>query len=486
MNALLKIAARNLVEHKTKSIIVGTLIALGIAVLIVGNAVLDSTEQGSREFFIESYTGHVMISGNTDGNASIFGLQVNTGNEELRTIPNYSEVWEHATSQSQVVDHTAQVTSYGIANYDEEQVTFFQLFGIEPGTYWDMFGNIEVIDGRMLEPGEEGIMIQEHALEDFEEYAEVTITPGDEIQLQAAGMAGFRIRNVPVVGIFEFTYENPLMENLAYVDVQTLRALNNMVVGSTQEIELTEEETQFLGTDDVSSLFSGGDDMLESAEAAETADPGRFELPEATEAGRRARQVDSGAWHFLLLRLENLDQVEPFIAEMNQWFNENEIHAMAYSWDKASGMQSFLDIIRAVFNGAIIIIAIVAVIVIMNTLVVSVIERTSEIGTMRALGAQKGFVRRLFLMETLTISVVFGVIGIILGWGILGLLNLIRIEATNPFMTIIFGGPVLAPAITLSPVITAAFIILFVGLISSLYPVAVALKVDPIKAIQAE
>ncbi len=64
--------------------------------------------------------------------------------------------------------------------------------------------------------------------------------------------------------------------------------------------------------------------------------------------------------------------------------------------------------IRIVFSVAILIVAIVAIIIIMNTLVISVIERTGEIGTMRALGAQKPFVWLMFLVETLTVTIVFG------------------------------------------------------------------------------
>ena len=95
---------------------------------------------------------------------------------------------------------------------------------------------------------------------------------------------------------------------------------------------------------------------------------------------------------------------------------------------------------RVVFNIAIIIVAVVAVIIMMNTLVISVIERTGEIGTMRALGAKKGFVRRMFLVETLTIAVVFGLIGTALAFGVVGIIDLAHITATNAFLKILFAG----------------------------------------------
>jgi putative ABC transport system permease protein len=78
------------------------------------------------------------------------------------------------------------------------------------------------------------------------------------------------------------------------------------------------------------------------------------------------------------------------IASLNLWFAQEGIDALAADWKAAAGpFASSIDVVRIVFNIAIIIVAVVAVIIMMNTLVISVIERTGEIGTMRALGAQK-------------------------------------------------------------------------------------------------
>jgi putative ABC transport system permease protein len=126
------------------------------------------------------------------------------------------------------------------------------------------------------------------------------------------------------------------------------------------------------------------------------------------------------------------------------------------------------------------------VIIIMNTLVISVIERTAEIGTMRALGAQKGMVRWMFILETSSISLVFGLLGIALGAGIIGILNLTGIAAPNPFFEILFGGKILHPLLPLSAVLYALLVIVGIGVVASLYPVAVALRIQPVRAIQTE
>ena len=51
----------------------------------------------------------------------------------------------------------------------------------------------------------------------------------------------------------------------------------------------------------------------------------------------------------------------------------------------------------------------------MNTLIINIVERTGEIGTMRALGAERKFVRRIFLAETLLLNVTACLVGIAVG-----------------------------------------------------------------------
>ena len=140
---------------------------------------------------------------------------------------------------------------------------------------------------------------------------------------------------------------------------------------------------------------------------------------------------------FRSVRLKSESQVKAVTIQLNRFFLEEGIEAAVVDWRQASGGFGVLaDTLRIVFNVAILIIAVVAIIIIMNTLVISVIERTAEIGTMRALGAQKGMIRRMFILETLSIAFVFGLIGILLGGAIIFVLNLTGIPASNTFFEI--------------------------------------------------
>lgn len=120
-------------------------------------------------------------------------------------------------------------------------------------------------------------------------------------------------------------------------------------------------------------------------------------------------------------------------------------------------------------------IALIALIVggigIMNILLVSVTERTKEIGVRMAVGAKRGHIMVQFLIEAMTISLVGGCLGIV--FGVLG----------ARVMTVIAGWP----TIISSDIVAAAFLFsLLVGLFFGLYPANKAARLNPIDALRYE
>jgi putative ABC transport system permease protein len=108
---------------------------------------------------------------------------------------------------------------------------------------------------------------------------------------------------------------------------------------------------------------------------------------------------------------------------------------------------------------------------VMNIMLVSVTERTGEIGLRKALGATPGDLLRQFLVEAATLSFVGGVLGV--GIGLLAGLLIPR------FTTI-------AVTITAAPVLIAVAVAAGVGLIFGVYPAARAARLAPIEALRAQ
>jgi len=490
MPVLVRIAFRNLLEHKAKSLIIGTLLALGVVILVVGNAFMDTAARGVKDTFIANYTGDVFVAAKAKESISLFGsMSMTSGGEEVKTLPEYDRIREKLAAMPGVTGATGQVTGFGMGvlkGYEDVDKSegmenaMLVLFGIDPATREGMFTAVEPLMGRLLEPGEEGLVISKATFDRLAKKAGVEPKLGDEIVVTGMGKAGFKIRSVPLVGVIGSADEKEGETYITYADVNTVRLLSGLTLGNDEETPVTEEQMSLLAASE-EDLF-GGETVLE---AARTTAP---QVPKAAAgAPKKIAQADTGAWYFAMARLDKPSSAPAVIASLNVWFAQEGIEAQAGDWKAAAGpFGSSVDVIRIVFNIAIIIVAVVAVIIMTNTLVISVIERTGEIGTMRALGAQKGFVRKMFLTETLTIAVVFGLIGTAAALGALGLLNALHIKATNNFLKLLFAGPVLSTYASLSSVIWSLVLVSLVAIAAHLYPVSLALKVQPVRAMQVE
>jgi len=166
---------------------------------------------------------------------------------------------------------------------------------------------------------------------------------------------------------------------------------------------------------------------------------------------------------------------------------ENLAYSMGYS-DKdieegelpftVSDQSDILDIVSLLINGLqLIVIAVGAIslvvgsIGIMNIMLVTVTERTKEIGTLKALGFTQNNILYLFLTESVFISLIGGIIGVMVG-------ILMAYSATS-YMNIDISIPFYA--------VVGGFVIsVLIGIISGSYPAKRAAEMDPVEALRRE
>jgi putative ABC transport system permease protein len=136
-------------------------------------------------------------------------------------------------------------------------------------------------------------------------------------------------------------------------------------------------------------------------------------------------------------------------------------------------VSSVTDTITYVLGGVIGISLLVGGIGIMNIMLVSVTERTREIGICKALGARRQTILLQFLLEAVILSLLGGLIGVVLGW-LIGLGGTLFIPGLPP------------PRIPAWAVSLALFFSSAVGLIFGVIPAAKASDLDPIEALRYE
>jgi putative ABC transport system permease protein len=151
-------------------------------------------------------------------------------------------------------------------------------------------------------------------------------------------------------------------------------------------------------------------------------------------------------------------------AQRDDFTLETSDSALAF-WKKIQGYLVLAGIVLPAIG------LVVGSIVIMNIMLVAVAERTHEIGIRKALGAKRSDIRRQFLVESTTLSIVGAIFGILSGVGLAKV-----VEAISP----------MPAAVALWSVFVAVGVGMTVGITAGVYPAARAARLDPVVALRKE
>ncbi len=140
---------------------------------------------------------------------------------------------------------------------------------------------------------------------------------------------------------------------------------------------------------------------------------------------------------------------------------------------------NIVNLLQGIVAGFGVLALIASVFGIINTQYISVLERTREIGLMKALGMRGRHVRRLFQYEAAWIGLLGGVIGALLAWGIGALIN--------PWLSSIMSiGENRILVFELLPIAGLIVALMVVAMLAGWFPARKAAKLDPIEALRTE
>lgn len=316
---------------------------------------------------------------------------------------------------------------------------------------------------------------------------------GDTITLSSFTKSGYlKSMNVKVYGVYtiEGLDESIVAGALSLVDLVTFRELyGQRTAALDSELAAMKANSGIKDVDraDAEAALFGSDDAVAEVKTVteSTSEPVLAKVVRDEQLTFNQDTIGDGlvlSMAVLLKDPSKLRQTQMEIAKIGE-----PLGLQVVDWQQATGIVGQITlVVRGVLMGAIFILFLVTIVILNNSMVMATLERVSEFGTLRAIGAQRGFVNAMVVFETGVLGFLSGVIGAALGVGFVQYLHGVGIPAPADLLQVVFGGPRLYPTVSAGNIIAGLLATLIVGVLATLYPARLATKVQPVVAMQGK
>ncbi len=507
MKLIFKIAWRNIMRHKGKSFVIGSILFLGALLMTIGNGVISGMDRGMQENIINGFTGDLIIVSKDQQSDNVL---LEMMGRPIEAIYNYKAI----DSLLKTLDYIEKYLPLGknaamVINEEGGAPGYAYLLGVDFKRYYEMFPkSLTMLEGRTVAPGEKGVLIPTGARKEMFSYTNLWYSCEDcpldtthmtpearEVRTSliykdnvvfmgvSADNTSTDVR-LGIKGIVKYSALNSIWGSFVTMDIESYRRCLGYFT-SADQTELSDEEESLLSSEseDLDALFSS-DIFTEDALSKTPVTPLELSSDDEKITGEESADLDAGAYNMVLVLLKDHRNLDKTLAKVNSTLDESGLNVRAVSWKKAVGtLGSMATLIKASLFVFVMFLFIVAIIIIVNTLSMAALERTSEIGMMRAVGARKGFITSMFLGETALLSFFFGGLGIAVGIVVVQILSAMKIKSSNEMAQLLFGGESFQPFLSGSDLVTAMIQLALVTIIAVVYPVLIARKITPLDAI---
>lgn len=483
---LFKLALRNLARSRKNSLVLIALVAVGVCLFVLGDAILAQAAGGIRDEFQNAYTGDIAIRAKFERKFGVFGFSMPMIGEyeEMPPLPQTPEVKRLLAATPGVECFASLVSGAALLEGPGGYQSKLPVFGVDGPSYFHLFPDLRFSLGSAPGGAEAWIVLPRSRAEEIEKAEGRKLALGDSMQFTMASGSAFTIRAVRLAGIVETPTKGNEETAAVYTDPTTLRALLGLPLG-TELAGTPAASARADAAADIESLFSAPD-----ASVAAASGPTGLELAEqylGQETTSLRVDPEKGAWHFVLVRAKPQVPQAITLREINRELKAAGIQAEAVDWLSVAGLNaSLLFLLKTVFEIGIGVLAAIVVLVLTNGLAFAVMEQTKEIGTMRAMGAQRSFVSRLYFLQSLALVLAGAALGSGAAYLILAAIGRVGIPITNSYLFMLFGVSLLRPSFSAVSLLYSFAGAALVAAAASLYPIHLATKLTVAQTMEAE
>jgi ABC-type lipoprotein release transport system permease subunit len=426
----LTIAFRNLVQHTRRTLFLGGAIAAVTMLLIL----LTGLSQGVRETMIESATtlstGHVNVGG-------FFKV---TAGQAAPVVTEYAKIADLVKKQVPEVDfvvHRGRGWAKVVSDTGSEQLG---VGGIDIKNEPKFASVLQIVSGKLEDLAQPGTALI------FDNQAEkLGVKIGDALTYSAPTSRG--TNNTIDVRVVAIAKSMGLLSNWnSFVPIETLRALYQLRPDATGVVQLMLKPREVKHANEIAARLRT---TLEKA-GYRVMDP----VPQAF--WMKFQTVSREDWTGQKL-------------DVTTW--EDEISFITWVLSALGGLTFVLI---SILIG-------IVVVGIMNTMWIAIRERTREIGTLRAIGMQRGAILWMFLLESLMLGLFGTILGALVGVAIAGALNKAHIQVGTGMQFILMSDH-LSLAVHPPLVIGSIILITFITGLAALFPSRRASRLRPVVA----
>jgi putative ABC transport system permease protein len=458
--AALTIAFRSLLRRPGRMVMIGLLVVFGTFLLVFGETFTRSAKAASEASIIDNFTGDFIVySERSREKPSPFAFNTPLPNiQDIDAIIAFLEGLPEVQAVVPFAQNYSVLSVEGAKGRIEMPFIFYAI----PPSYQETFANARMREGDFFESGD-GILISSYQNAQYLKRYNVRLSVGDAVTvLGLSDGGGVNAITTRVRGIFDPLYYKNVFNYINFIDIATYSRLYDFTGVARGSLPAGLEEglaAASQGEDDIFALAGDSASTKIDLGMLTSESLSGFTMIAVTLKDHAALRpvMERVAAHGMGVKLARWDEASGFFARIS------------------SGLQGFIYFATAL-------IFLVVSFIFVNTLIINIIERTGEIGTMRALGGEKRFVREIFLSETLMLNVAACLVGLLLSLAVILGFAKTGIPLPDTVSQYLIGGGNLPLSVGIMPFALALAAVVIVSVIATLYPIRVATSITPLAA----